>query len=1190
MPPSQSGVDFTNTLIESDSINILRQANLYNGGGVGVGDFNKDGLVDIYFAGNLVANKLYLNRSQVKDGETESKLQFEDITDKAGVGGENRWCTGVSVVDINADGWLDVYVSASFLDDPLLRKNLLYINQGLGNDGIPVFKESAEAYGLADAGFSTQGVFFDYDQDGDLDMYLVTNELNDPKTPIQYRPKVADGSALNSDRLYRNDSPPNSAHPIFTDVSREAGILLEGWGHAVSISDFNLDGWPDLYVSNDFVSNDVLYINNQKGPDGKVTFTNRASDYIKHTAWNAMGTDAVDVNNDGFVDLMSLEMLPEQNLRKKTMLGGNEYFNYFNNAKYAYEHQYVRNVLQLSTGMTPEGHPTFGDVAFMAGVYQTDWSWAPLIADFDNDGLRDMIITNGLPRDVTDLDYIVYDNGQSNYGGSTNASLKMVEEYFPIVKISNYAFKNTDGYGFADSTSSWGLNLPSFSNGGVYADLDNDGDLDVVVNNINDPAFIYENTLNGKRGQNEHYIKVELKGKATNPGGIGAKLHIHYADGQQQIYEHQPTRGYLSTVDARAHFGLGKATMVDSMRIDWPDGKSQLLTQIQADQTLTISYLDAKENPKNTSGYHEMPFYTSQAAGQASSLMTSASQHGIRYKHQERDAIDYNIQRTLPHKMSQYGPGIAVGDIDDNGYDDFYVGGSAGNQGRFFMQDARGNFSVDTTRIAYADNSEAEDMGILLFDADNDQDLDLYVVSGSYEFPPDHSVNQDRLYINDGKGNYQISMTALPKLVSNGSCVRAADYDQDGDLDLFVGGRSVSGAYPLAPKSYILENEGGMFNDVTLQLCPQLQELGMISDALWSDFDQDGLVDLVIVGEWMPLTFLKNTGNLFENVNASSGISEHTGWWNSLTSGDFDNDGDIDYVAGNLGLNSNYHASAKKPMTIYAKDMDDNGKIDPMVFCYMMAEDSTQKSFPMHTRDDMISQLVAIRKEYPTYKSFGRATMDDIWNAKAKEGAIKMQATHLQSSYIENLGNGKFSLKPLPKAAQMAPLYGMLSEDIDQDGKLDLLLVGNDYGIDPISGRHDAFNGLYMKGDGKGNFEALTIAQSGFFVPGDAKALAKVHSAQGKDLMIATQNQDSLRVFSNNSEINPVPHQWVSLNTDDFCADIVYHDNSRRHVEFYYGNTFLSQSSRKVKVDANVESVVITNFMGEKREVIPSGI
>ncbi len=1156
LPSSQTGVDFNNTIFESDSLNILKEAYLYNGAGVGIGDFNKDGFADIYFAANMVSNKLYLNQGN----DTEGSLAFDDVTQAAGVTGDGKWCTGVSVVDINADGWLDIYVSATFHKDPDRRRNLLYINQGVNGDGIPVFKESAEAYGLADSGYSTQSVFFDYDRDGDLDVYVLTNVLDAKQSPIAFRTKVTDGSALNNDRLYRNDG-----NGTFTDVSRQAGILIEGYGHAVSVTDFNLDGWPDLYVSNDFIANDVLYLNNQHGK-----FTNHVRDYIKHMGWSVMGTDVVDINNDALVDIIALEMLPENNLRKKVNLSGNNYITYINAGKFDYEHQYIRNVLQLNRGMTPEGHPMFSEVAYLAGVYQTDWSWTPLVADFDNDGFRDMVITNGYPRDVTDMDYAVYDNGQSGF--VENTSLAMADS-FPVVKIANYAFKNTGGFLFADSTQAWGLNQPSFSHGGAYADLDNDGDLDLVVNNMNDKAFIYQNTSNDPTQQNrQHYLSVAFQGSEKNTQGIGARVYLYYAGGRQQYYEHQPTRGYLSTVDGRAHFGLSDATQIDSLLVQWPDSKRQQLTRIKADQTLVLSYQEATETDKPALPPKENPL-----------LAEAATRYGLTFKHEEREAIDYNIQRTLPHKFSQYGPGIAVGDVDGNGYDDLYIGGSAGKPGVFFMQDTRGKFSKDTHRLLGQDDAEGEDMDVLLFDADNDADLDLYVVRGSYEFRPEHPASQDRLYLNNGKGKFEQNSAALPQEFSNGSCVRAADFDQDGDLDLFVGGRVVSGSYPVAPESYLLENQGGQFVDVTRQYCPTLQHLGMISDALWSDFDQDGKVDLILTGEWMPVTFLKNAGSTFVAVN--TGISEHTGWWNSLASGDFDNDGDTDYVAGNLGLNANFKASIQEPMTLYAKDLDENGKIDPMIFCYLKAEDGTRKPFPMHTRDDLIGQLTAIRRRYPTYQSFGGATMDALWSAQDRENALMLQATDLATSYIENKGKGQFSIRPLPVEAQLAPVYGMVSDDVDGDGNLDLLLVGNDYGMEPFSGRHDAFMGLCLKGDGAGNFQSMSIAESGFFVPGDGKALATVHTAQGEDLWLATQNQDSLKVFRRIQGTDAA--DWIDLEAGDLCADILYKDNHKRHTEFYYGSTFLSQSSRKMMVDQKATHITITDFSGNKREITP---
>ncbi len=1151
LPASETGVDFKNTITESDSLNILNHPYLYNGAGVGIGDFNHDGLPDIYFAGNMVSNKLYLNKGALK---------FQDITDAAAVGGEGRWCTGVSVVDINGDGWLDIYVCASFSKDPNQRRNLLYINQKLNKDGIPTFKESAKAYGIDDNGYSTQAVFFDYNHDGLLDLYVLTNVL-DKGTPVAYRPKVANGSAVNNDRLYKNNG-----NGTFTNVTKEAGILMEGFGNSVSITDINNDGWSDIYVGNDFISNDLLYINNKNG-----TFTNRAGEYFKHTGWSVMGSDVVDINNDGLPDLVSLEMLPEENLRKKTMLMGDNYITYINNKKYNYEHQYIRNVLQLNQGKTPAGHPQFSEVAYLAGIYQTDWSWTPLVADFDNDGFRDLVVTNGYPRDVTDLDHALYGNDQGRTV-KENTSLASADS-FPVVKTVSYAFKNVGGYTFKNQTSNWGITKPAFSTGGVYADLDNDGDLDLVVNNIDEAAFIYENTLNNKKqvAKGHHYLSVKLEGDGKNTGGIGASIWVYY-QGKQQFYDQQPCRGYMSTDDAKAHFGLGDVTSVDSLRVRWADGKTQLLKNIRANQTINLSY-------KNSIGYispgisiKETPLFQSEA-----------KQTGINYKHEEKDAIDYNIQPTLPHKLSQYGPCIAVGDIDNNGYDDFYIGGAAGNKGTFFMQDKNGKFTMDTKRFLHEDYKEEEDMGALLFDANNDGFLDLYVVSGSYEFPKDHSSAQDRLYINNGKGQFERNFAAVPIEYDNGSCVRAADFDKDGDLDLFVGGRSVSGAYPSAPASHLLRNEGGKFVDVTKELCPELEHTGMITDALWSDFDNDGIVDLVVAGEWMPITFFKNNGHGFTKID-NSGIGQHVGWWNSLVAGDFNNDGKTDYIAGNLGQNSNYKASFSEPMTILGKDVDNNGSFDAMIFCYMKAEDGTQKPFPMHTRDDLISQVISTRKKYPTYKGFGRATMDDLWSKQDKENAVVLKATDMNTSFIENKGNGKFSINPMPMEAQMAPVYGMVARDIDQDGFLDLLMVGNDYGMEPFTGRHDAFMGLYLKGNGKGGFSSKSIAQSGFFVNGDAKGLAVVHSAKGADLFVATQNQDSLKVFSSKIR-EKTPPVWINLKTTDFYADIIYKNNRKKHVEFYYGSTYLSQSSRKLELDRDAEAVFITDFKGNRRKV-----
>lgn len=1151
LPASATGIDFSNDIIENDSLNILNEANIYNGGGVAVGDFNNDGLTDIYFAGNMVSNKLYLNKGE---------LRFEDVTETANAAGDGKWCMGVAAVDVNNDGWLDLYVSASFHTDASRRENLLYVNQGLNKDGIPVFKELAKEYGLNDNGFSTQGVFFDYDKDGDLDLYLVTNALYDNKTPIKFRNKVTDGSALNNDRLYRNNG-----NGTFTNVSQESGISIEGWGHAAAISDINGDGWPDIYVSNDFVANDLLYINNGDG-----TFSDQITRYFKHTAWYAMGTDIVDLNNDGLVDLVSLEMLPESNLRKKAMLSGNEYYNYFNSKKYDYQHQYVRNVLQLNQGNSPDGHPVFSDIGFLAGIYQTDWSWNPLVADFDNDGLRDLIITNGLPRDITDLDYIVYNNGQGYGGGKSNSSQGMVDS-LPQVIIKNYAFKNNQGLIFSDSTMAWGLDDASYSNGAAYADFDNDGDLDLVMNNLNEKAFFYENQNNKESGKN-HFLMVSLKGSDKNPQGVGASLTLYYGAGKQLYYEHYPVRGYISTVDNKVHFGLGTASLIDSIQVSWPDDRTQMLRNVKVNDLLTLNYHEAENRTPPGKQTDINPLFY-----QANNLLN------IYFEHQEKEAIDFNIQAVLPHKLSQYGPGIAVGDIDNNGYDDFYIGGSAGKRGKFFIQTARGVFQIDSTRIIDED-IQPEDMGVLFFDADQDGDLDLFKVSGSYELPPNHKAVEDNLYRNDGNGRFTIDYN-VSKIRANGSCVRAADFDGDGDLDLFVGGRSVSGSYPSAPASYILKNQDGVFIDVTERYCPALKTIGMVTDALWSDFDQDGQTDLIVTGEWMSVTFLRNTGTAFVSINKTSGIGDQTGWWNSIASGDFDNDGDLDYIVSNLGLNSNYKATAEAPMTIMSKDLENNGRADFMVFTYEKGDDGIKRPYPVHTRDDMIKQSISIRRDYPTYKSFGQASLDELWPEKKREGASIMAANNLASSYIENKGNGKFEMSDLPLEAQQAPVFGIISKDINNDRNLDLIMVGNDYGMDPLSGRHDAFNGLCLLGDGKGGFKSLTIAESGFYVKGDGKGLAGLQNTEGDEYIIASQNQDSLLVYSPRKAGMQIENKNVRLQPNDFFAEIFYKDGTKAIREFYYGSGFLSQSSRMIAYHDDIEKIIVTDFSGNKREL-----
>ncbi len=1154
LPADHTNIHFSNTITESDTLNILTEEYIYNGGGVGIGDFNNDGLADIYFTGNIVPNKLYLNQGD---------LQFEDVTDRAKVGGKGNWCSGVAVVDINGDGWQDLYVGATLKKDSLQRTNLLYLNNGPDAEGIPTFTEAAGKYGIADRGYTTHSVFLDYDRDGDLDLYVLTNIINN-QIPSNYRPKITDGTAINNDRLYRNNG-----NGTFTNVTQAAGIRFEGYGLGIAVSDVNLDGWPDIYVTNDYLSNDLLYVNNGDG-----TFTNRIEEYVKHTCHSAMGNDVVDVNNDGLVDIIALDMLPESNKRKKTMLNANNYVTYINNEKYGYQHQYVRNVLQLNQGFTPAGHPAFSEIGQLAGVYQTDWSWTPLVADFDNDGQRDIIITNGFPRDVTDHDFTMY---RASVGGVASPSLLV--DSIPVVKTSNYAFRSKGNLTYEDVTEAWGMKIPSFSNGAAYADLDNDGDLDVVVNNINDAAFVYENQLyRGRKKAEEahHYLRVKFEGGRAKPIALGAKVRL-WQGGEQQYYEHTLYRGYLSTVEPTAHFGLGAAARVDSLEVFWPDGKYQLLRNLPADQTLTLRATDA------TAGPADLTVKLRPTAG-APLFEDATAQYGVAFRHEEEDKVDFYVQRTIPHKLSEEGPGLAVGDVNGDGLDDFYVGGAANRTGTFFTQRADGTFKSTPGPPATGGVKQSEDMGALFFDAEGDGDQDLYVVSGSNEWEAGSAAYQDRLYRNNGAGKFTRDSAALPELRSAGSCVKAADFDRDGDLDLFRGGRGVPNRYPLPGQSLVLRNEGGKFIDATDAVYPELKQLGMVTDALWSDFDGDQQTDLVVVGEWMPVTFLRNQNGVLKNVTAETGIGNQVGWWNSLAAADFDGDGDMDYAAGNLGLNTNYKASANQPLAVYGGDFDDNGNFDAVLSCYMKAEDGQMKSFPLHTRDDLIVQLIRTRREYPTYVKYGEATTDKLISAEDRKKAVFYQANQFASSYLQNLGKGKFALRALPTPAQFAPVKGMLPTDADGDGHLDLLLVGNDYATEVFTGRYDALVGQVLQGDGKGNFAPLPLAQSGFFVSGDARGIAQLADAQGNLLMVVTQNRDSLKVFkplrksSGNTTL-------VALQPDDAWIEITYANGRSQKLEAYYGSTYLSQSTRSVSLPSGVSMVAVTDYAGNRRQV-----
>ncbi|HET6544311.1 MAG TPA: VCBS repeat-containing protein, partial [Chryseolinea sp.] len=1063
------------------------------------------------------------------------------------------------------DGWKDLYVCATTNPDSTLRRNMLFVNQGMGASGEPTFKELGAQYKIDYAGHSIMAAFFDSDRDGDLDLYILQNQKL-TNVPTNYRPKIMDGSAANNDRLFRNEG-----NGTFRDVTVEAGIVYEGFGLGLSISDVNMDGWPDIYVSNDYLSNDLLYINQKNG-----TYKNRISEFIGHQSQFSMGNDAADINNDGLPDIITLDMLPETNARKKTTIGNKSYLNYINNEKYGYEYQYVRNMVHLNNGL--DKGIKFSEIGQLSGLHQTEWSWSPLFADFDNDGYKDALITNGFPKDITDKDFANYRADVGNL-----ASNRMLIDSIPVVKIPNYAFKNNGDLTFSDVTKSWGMSTPSFSNGAAFADLDNDGDLDYVVNNINDVAFVYENSLyqdsREAAGEQNNFINAKLVGSADNRDAIGTKLNFYYDSGKMQYVEQSFYRGFLSSVDETIHVGLGKIKEVDSILVQWPDGLIAKLEKVKANQILTIEY---KKQP----GTSPTPI-AGENAMQATLVERANRKLKIFYKHEEEDKIDFNLQRTLPHKFSQAGPGICVGDINNDGLDDFIISGSTLYNFAIYKQGKDGTFSTKSNQQIRDPDKSQEDAGLLLFDADNDGDLDLYVVSGSIE-GQDKAIYQDRLYVNNGKGDFTLNSGALPETTSSGSCARASDYDGDGDLDLFIGGRIVPGSYPLPAASYLLRNDGGKFVDVTKDVCSQLQTLGMVTDALWTDFNNDGKSDLIIAGEFMPITFFANSNGKFTKVE-STGVEQRKGWWNSLAGADFDKDGDIDYIAGNLGLNNNFQVQESLPLKIYAKDFDGNGSIDPVLACYMREsmDDEVKKLYPVHFWDELNSQSPKFRNKFSRYKQYSKVTLDQVLTTDDLKEALILDANWMASSYIENLGNNKFAIRALPVFSQSAPINGMVISDVNDDENLDVLMVGNDYGNEVFAGRYDAFTGLILLGDGKGSFQVMQSAASGFYVPGDAKSLVNLYRANGDELFIASQNKDSVEVFVKESSNN---FRVLEVKPLESSAEIFYQDGRKQKIEFYYGSGYLSQSGRKILLPRSFKEIVIYDYAGKSRKITPEGI
>jgi hypothetical protein len=972
--------------------------------------------------------------------------------------------------------------------------------------------------------------------------------MGNTRNPGRYNNKVT-GDFQRVDRLYRNDYNASLGHPVFTEVSQKSGIVHPGFSLGVNINDINRDGYKDIYITNDFLSDDLLYVNNGDG-----TFTDQSRTYLKHSSYSAMGNDVIDINNDGYDDIIALDMFPEDNYRQKRLLGPTNYTFYLNNEKFNYSYQFARNTLQLNPGIAGKQDTfSFQDIGSMAGMSATDWSWTPLVADFDHDGYRDLIITNGFPKDVTDRDYTDYRADAFAF-----ASKEILLSKIPSVKLPNYAYKNKDGYHFEDVTEDWGLEVPTFSNGAAYGDLDNDGDLDIIINNINDPLSIYKNNANERNLGN--YIQIELTGVDNNLDALGSRVEVLYGD-EHASYEYSPYRGYLSTHDKRVHIGLGAVDTIDHIRITWPDGMITTLSDVSAiNQLMTIDY----------DGAQKASAPTEDAAASA----IFSSDQSLKASHLEWDYIDYNVQALLPHKLSQLGPGLSAADINGDGLDDLYVPGSAYVSEQVYYQTAEGQFRQDSL---IAGNNDREEQVALFIDFDGDKDLDLYLTAGSYEFDRDNPLHKDLIYENNS-GTFIPVDIEMPTIFS--ASVAAADYDRDGDIDVFVGGRAVPTNYPEATDSYLLDNHSsaGAISFKLSDQSDQFSKLGNVSDVLWTDINGDGWQDLMVVGEFMDIqAYINNQGTL---KKMDIGLSDYLGFWNSISPVDIDSDGDTDYVVGNRGGNLFNKVNDQTPYRVYMKDFDDNDDVDMIPSAYFLSGEDQYIEYPTVSRMDLAKEINQTRKMYPSYDAYGRLTLDELITPETQQESQVFEVNYQQHVLLIN-DNGAFTIKPLPIEAQIAPIYGIQSGDFDDDGHVDLLLVGNDYGNELIQGRLDAFNGLMLRGTGTSELKPVTVGESGFYVPQDAKALIALQTPDGLSYVVG-QNKGEIKKFDRSIR----PSKIVSLNSDD--CKVVYSMNNRTRVEEHnYGSSYLGQSSRAIAIPANATSVTITNFKGESRTITP---
>jgi enediyne biosynthesis protein E4 len=1066
LPSSYTGVDFANRLTETREFNVFTYRNFYNGGGVAIGDLTGDGLPEIVLTSNLDGPKVYLNLGH---------FRFRDVTQAAGVAEDGRWTTGVTLADVNGDGKLDIYVCHAGVKPGALRANTLYINQGV-SEGIPRFTEMAAQYGLADTGYSTQAAFFDYDGDGDLDMFLIRNSPR-PVASIAVKNERNQRDPLGGHELYRNDG----GH--FVNVSEQAGIYgpTIGFGLGIAVGDVNRDGRPDVYVANDFFERDYLYLNNGNG-----TFREVLEDAMPVSSYFSMGVDIADVDNDGWPDIYTSDMLPEDDYRLKTTQSFETWTVYDSKAREGFDHQLMRNMLQRNNG-----NGTFSDLGWEAGVARTDWSWAALIADFDLDGNKDIFVANGLARDVTSQDYIAFlSNDQTlqaaTRGGSERVDFLSLINAMTSTKLPDYAFRNNGDLTFTNVSAPWGIGRPSFSNGAAYGDLDGDGAPDLVVNNVNDEAFIFRNNARSQVPANR-YLQVILAADSANRFAVGARVTLRSRD-REFMQELEPTRGFQSSVDYTLTFGVGRVDTLESVTVDWPDGRTSTMSRVGTNQRITIREQGA-ELPRTT---HHAP---------RTIFQDVTAQVGLDFVHHENDFVDFDREPLMPKMVSREGPYIAVADVNGDGLDDFFIGGAKGEASALYVQRPNGSF-VATNRALFEADKISEDLGAAFVDVNGDGNLDLYVATGGNEFSDVAPALEDRLYLGNGRGGFTKTQGRLPPLYTSGSRVAVG-----GDY-VFVGARVTPGRYGITPPSALLKNDGrGHFTDVTAQVAPELARVGMVTDALWADVDHDGRLDLVVVGEWMPITVFRNTGTKFERL-AVRGLEHTAGWWNRVISADFNEDGRPDFVVGNLGLNTRLHASATQPTRLYVKDFDGNGFPDQIVSLYENDRVGAQHAapLPLALRDELTTALPYLKPRYPKYSDYAGQTVEQIFGSALTDAVVKQAETFASAIALSNR-DGSYTLVPLPREAQAAPVYGILSGDFDLDGKLDLLLAGNFSGVPPEIGSMMASYGLMLRGNGHGGFTALDGARSGFVVPGEARDIQRLRSTRG-DLYVVARNND----------------------------------------------------------------------------------